>query len=271
MPNFCAAERVFVQGTILPASLGQLPEKTILHGSKNTPLALRGRCVRVLNIDILLAVLILIFQGGQTVCGVYVTDHNRKRIVAIMIILGVLTVLVGGYVAYRSGEAQAGMINGGDSFTVAKLYSIDGNMAHLAFQQRGDYPLRQVQCTFIDGDKYNDWYIKHPPKRPEGKFPGERTYKIEWLPKFGTDTEGTLGLSKSGRNNFLFNCVAPNGYWVESVHARKVKGKWLQAYWVSRSEPKREGKSVNFANRTILSEADNDYPRKPDGSVDFDY
>ena len=129
------------------------------------------------NIDISLAVLILIFQGGQTVCGVYVTDHNRKRIVATMIVLGVLTVLVGGYVAYRSGEAQAGMINGGDSFTVAKLYSIDGSTAHLSFQQRGDYPLRQVQCTFIDVDKYNDWNIKHPPKRPEDKFPGERTYK----------------------------------------------------------------------------------------------
>lgn len=225
----------------------------------------------MLNIDIFLAVLILIFQGGQTVCGVYVTDHNRKRIVAIMIVLGVLTVLVGGYVAYRSGEAQAGMITGGDSFTVANLYGIDGNKAHLLFQQQGDYPLRQVQCTFTDIDKYNGWYLKHPPKRPEDKFSGERTYKIEWLPKFGTDTEGILELSKSGRNNFLFNCVAPNGYWVEFMRARKVNGKWLQAYWVSRSEPKREGKSVNFANRTIFSGADDGYPQKPDGSIDFDY
>src|SRR5260370_29548666 len=93
---------------------------------------LYGGGVFVFNIDIFLAVLILIFQGGQTVCGVYVTDHNRKRIVATMIVLGVLTVLVGGYVAYRSGEAQAGMINGGDSFTVAKLYSVDGSTAHLS-------------------------------------------------------------------------------------------------------------------------------------------
>jgi hypothetical protein len=44
----------------------------------------------VLNIDLCLAGLILMFQGGQTVCGVYVTDYNRKRIVAIMIVLGVL-------------------------------------------------------------------------------------------------------------------------------------------------------------------------------------
>jgi hypothetical protein len=224
----------------------------------------------VLNIDIFLAVLILILQGGQTVCGVYVTDRNRKKIVALMIVLGVLTVLVGAYVTYRSGEAQAGMINGGDSFTVA-LYAIDGNTAHLLFQQRGDYALRQVQCTFIDTDKYNEWYTKKPPTRPEDKFPGERSYKIEWLPKFGTDTEGTLGVSKSGRSNFLFNCVAPNGYWAEFMHARKINGKWMQAYWVSRSEPKREGISVNFANVNILSEADDGYPRKADGAIDFDY
>ena len=223
------------------------------------------------NIDIFLVILILILQGGQTVCGVCLTEKNRRRIVATMIVLGLLTVLVGAYAAYRSGEAQAGMVNGGDSFTVAKLVAINGNTAHLLFQQRGDYPLHKVQCSFLDADKYNDWYIRHPPKKPEDKFPGERTYVIEWLPQFGTDTQGTLELSKSGRNNFMFNCVALNGFWVEFMRVRRVKGKWLHAYWVTRSEPKREGKGVNFVNNTILYEADDDYPRKPDGSIDFDY
>lgn len=40
MPSSCAAIRVFVQGPLVP-----IPEKTILHGSKNSPLALRrGNC-----------------------------------------------------------------------------------------------------------------------------------------------------------------------------------------------------------------------------------
>src|ERR1017187_5613574 len=45
MPNSCAAGAIFVQGT-----LALIPEKTILHGSKNTLLALwrRVRCTRQL-------------------------------------------------------------------------------------------------------------------------------------------------------------------------------------------------------------------------------
>jgi hypothetical protein len=43
--NSCAAVVVLVQGPLHPVSLAPIPEKHILHGSKNTLLALR-RCAR---------------------------------------------------------------------------------------------------------------------------------------------------------------------------------------------------------------------------------
>ena len=225
----------------------------------------------MLNIDILLVLAIGLLQAGQAVCGVCLTESNRRKIVITMIALGILTVLAGVYAAYRSGEAQAGMISGGDSFAVAKLYSISGNTAHLAFQQRGDYPLREVGCTLIDTDRYNDWYRQHPPQRPEDKFPDDHDYVIGDMPKFGTATKGTLELPPSGKVTFQVNCVAFNGYWLERMNVRKINGQWLQAVIVQRNIPERKGKAVIFAAGPVFTEADDGYPRKPDGNIDWNY
>jgi hypothetical protein len=227
--------------------------------------------VRVVDVDILLVVAIAIIQTAITMCGANVSENNRIKIVSTIGGLGVLTIALASYAAYRSGKAQEGIVTGGDSFAIATLYAINGNSAHLAFRHHGDYPLHQVTSVFDDLDKYNAWYKHHIPTRPEDKFPGEHTYKLGDFPRYGVNTQGTLELSNDGKNNFLFNFVALNGYWIEFMHVRRINGKWLHARYVQWNEPKIDGPKTIFTSRTVFTDADDGYPHKKNGDIDWDY
>ena len=123
---------------------------------------------------------------------------------------------------------------------------------------------------FFDVDKYNAWASRKL-RGIGAKFPGEHDYNIEYLPRYGIDTEGTVELSVDGKNNFLSNCVALNGFWVEVIHMRQINGKWLQARMVKWRDAKIEGANTVFADRTVLQYADNGYPHKATAEIDWDY
>lgn len=225
----------------------------------------------VLDIDILLVIAIAILQVAMTVCGIYVSDSTRKKIAVVMGVLGLLTVALAAYSAHRSGEVQAGMINGGDSFAFAAFGSPlgpTGDRAHLYFRQHGDYPLHGVHASLIDVDKYNAWSQKRTPK--QNRFPGQHDYGPFDLPQNGTDAEEIFDLDKSGRETFQINFVALNGFWIEGLNLRRVNGKWAEAFRISWEDGSPDGKGVNFTLRPVYEYADPDYPRI-NGKTDWNY
>jgi hypothetical protein len=289
-----------------PKPLVSIPEKTILHGSKSTQaLGTAEVCImrfwswvgialcvlayfipkHLLKVEHTPPVGAYIALMGLVAAGVTFRKEPSAWEKAIWIVLMTLLVLAefkNLYIARNeetktfrdistSLERNIKAITGGDSFAVAALYGITGNTAHLSFKQSGDYTLHEVSAFFDDLDKYKAWYLKHNPLRAGEKFPGEHTYNLGDLPRYGTSPQGTLELSKTGENNFFFNFVALNGFWAETIHARRINGKWLQALIVTWDDLESNGKGVRSTSRRVYSYADDGYPRKSDGSIDFDY
>lgn len=104
-----------------------------------------------------------------------------------------------------------------------------------------------------------------------------RDFQAEWeSPAFGlfhaaAFSTALLPTNSATEPNFLFNFVALNGFWAETVHVRRVDGKWLQAIIVTWNDAKPEGKGVNFTPRRVFSDADEGYPRKNNGEIDWNY
>jgi hypothetical protein len=112
-------------------------------------------------LDLALAAAIAVVQVLITLYVTIVSiKKQRLKIGLIVGCLGLITIALTVATVYRSLQVQAeaqkqsiGFTTGGESFAVAKLYAITGNVAHLLFKQSGDYPLHQVTAIFDDLDK----------------------------------------------------------------------------------------------------------------------
>jgi hypothetical protein len=156
-----------------------------------------------------------------------------------------------------------GQMTGGDSFCYMWIVTLAGKRVPM-FYEVGNYGLYDVHARLVDAESI-----------PRG---GDATTILNTM----ISSEIAIGVGSLGSStvftkmdqpltleekdyDFSVFFTARNGFWDEDLRLRRLKDHWAQAIRVHREETK--DKKLVF--RLVKERVDRDYPRLPNGTVDW--
>jgi hypothetical protein len=163
-----------------------------------------------------------------------------------------------GFAALWISNESAALITGGDSFCYVVNEGVPNPPFPAVVFKSGEYPLYDVHMRIVN-------LIE--PFRPLQVSPGSKpfdlgiTLQLGDFPIGGAAREIEFPLpAKGDRASFNVFFDAHNGFWIENLRLRLVKGEWRKAIQVFRSLP-------NKKEQYLYKETDKGFPTESDGNV----
>ena len=148
-------------------------------------------------------------------------------------------------------------VTGGD--TICYIMPISNQPDFGTLVSVGNYPLYDLTARFTDLEEFE----KNPEKTItyDSLLRGDNILNLNELPPKSAKPLGSIFKLHGDTRRWNIFFSARNGFFTELLRMKKVDGKWISAVQITKLE--------GTENKVVFEKIPEDFPRNPDGTVDW--